>query len=424
MLWILIGYMFLFIHRPFEVWPALGEYRIELYYMMTAGLFWLLAARKGWIPNLQHWAFGFFSMAMLVCWLASPWSSSCEDMLDRYFKMLVFYVMVVTAVRDEQALKKLVLGFIVVMFVYQMHSLWEYLHGRYTWRMGIARLMGIDVTLGDPNSFGASIVYALPFVPALWSASSSRPLRYFLGGYVALSVLCIGLTGSRSSFLGLLIWALVTAFRSQYRWRVMPVLVLLAPLLFLMLPGELQNRFETIVNPEVGPANAERSARGRIEGLLMGLDMWSRFPLTGCGPGAWKQGAGSQFESHNLYGQILGEMGTLGAAAFLFLLFAFGWNFWQIHKAYRAHPEWGKDFPYRLSQAISLALLLLLFEGNLGHNLFRHNWLWFGSFLIVACSCVQQRLAGTRRPAVLLGMPARLGRPRPFGMPGLPARGA
>src|SRR5262249_38383527 len=199
---------------------------------------------------------------MIVCWLASPWSSFCEEMLDRYFKMLVFYLMVVTAVRDEQALKKLVIGFVAVMFVYQMHSMWEYLHRRYTWRMGIARLMGIDITLGDPNSFGASIVYTLPFVPALWGGNSSRPLRYFLGGYVALSVLCIGLTGSRSSFLGLIIWALVTAFRSQYRTRVLPVLVLLAPVLFLMLPGELQNRFETIVNPEVGPANAQRSPPG------------------------------------------------------------------------------------------------------------------------------------------------------------------
>src|SRR5207248_2661940 len=110
--------------------------------------------------------------------------------------------------------------------------MWEYLHGRYTYRMGIARLMGIDITLGDPNSFGASIVYALPFVPALWTAQSSRRLRYFLGGFVALSVLCIGLTGSRSSFLGLVIWALVTVFRSPYRWRALPVLVLLAPLLF------------------------------------------------------------------------------------------------------------------------------------------------------------------------------------------------
>src|SRR5205823_3934423 len=139
MLWILIGYMFLFIHRPFEVWPSLGEFRVEYYYMLTAGLFWLVAVRKGWLHNLQHAAYALFSLAIIVSWLASPWSSHCENTLDVYFKMLVFYLMVVTVVRDEQALQKLVLGFLGVMFVYQAHSLWEYLHGRYTYRMGIPR---------------------------------------------------------------------------------------------------------------------------------------------------------------------------------------------------------------------------------------------------------------------------------------------
>jgi hypothetical protein len=422
MLWILIGYMFLFIHRPFEVWPSLGELRIEYYYMLTAGLFWLVGVRKGWLNNVQHTAYALFSVAIVVSWLASPWSTNCENTLDVYFKMLVFYLMMVTVVRDEPSLHRLVLGFLVVMFLYQSHSLLEYVNGRYTYRMGIPRLMGVDVTLGDPNSFGASVVYALPFVPALWRGKASRGLRLFLAVYVAQAVVCIGLTGSRSSFLGLIIWALVTAWRSQYRRRVLPVLILLAPVLFLMLPGELQNRFETIVDPSVGPANAEKSAMGRIAGLLTGLDLWSRFPLTGCGPGAWKQGANSRFESHNLYGQVLGETGTLGARAFLSILGAYGWNFWQIRKAYQAHPEWGQDFPYRVSQAVSLAIFLLLFEGNLGHNLFRHNWVWFGGFLIVARHCVQQHLAQANRPAVLAGLPGRALRPRPFAMPGLAAR--
>ena len=29
-------------------------------------------------------------------------------------------------------------------------------------------MIGVDSSLGDPNSFGASIVFALPFVRAFW----------------------------------------------------------------------------------------------------------------------------------------------------------------------------------------------------------------------------------------------------------------
>jgi len=268
--------------------------------------------------------------------------------------------------------------------------------------------MGIDVTLGDPNSFGASIVYALPFVPALWRSQSSRHLRLFLAAYVAESVLCIGLTGSRSSFLGLLIWAVVTVFQSPYRWRVLPFFVLLAPMLFLMLPGDLQNRFVTIVDPSVAPANAQKSAEGRFVGLMTGLEMWGRLPLAGCGPGAWKQGANSKYESHNLYGQVLGEMGCVGAVAFAAILFCTWWNIRQIRRLRRSHPEWASDFSYELSRAIGLAILLLLFEGNLGHNLFRHNWLWFGAFLIVARHCVDWRHAR----GAIAGIMPRLALPR------------
>ena len=70
--------------------------------------------------------------------------------------------------------------------------------------MGIARMIGVDQTLGDPNSFGASIVFALPIVVAVWKAGlGGRIGRWLLLGYVGLSSLCVLLTGSRSSLLGL-----------------------------------------------------------------------------------------------------------------------------------------------------------------------------------------------------------------------------
>jgi hypothetical protein len=40
-----------------------------------------------------------------------------------------------------------------------------------------------------------------------------------------------------------------------------------------------------------------------------------------------------------------------------------------------------------------VAVFLLLFMGNFGHNLFRFNWLWFGGFLIIARHCIAQRAA-------------------------------
>ena len=85
-----------------------------------------------------------------------------------------------------------------------------------------------------------------------------------------------------------------------------------APLAFVALPESLQTRFETIINPEVGPKNAQESGEGRLLGLTTGFSLWAANPLNGIGPGAWRPATGSKIESHNLYGQLIGELGTLG----------------------------------------------------------------------------------------------------------------
>jgi O-antigen ligase len=273
-----------------------------------------------------------------------------------------------------------------------LHSLLEFANGRHHHRMGIIRLIGVDTTLGNPNSFGNSIVYTLPLVTPLWLARPSPRMKVFLLGYLGLAFMCIALTGSRSSFVGLVLWSMVTVVRSQWRLRMSVLAVVVAPLLWAALPPTLQNRFETIIDPEVGPANAQESGEGRIYGLMMGLELWARNPATGVGPGAFRPATGSLTEPHNLYGQLLGEMGTLGGLTFAAVLLAFWANLRAVKRTYRQNLEWEHDFLYHLPRAIGLAVLLLLFEGNFGHNLLRFNWLWYGGFLIIAHHCIQQRL--------------------------------
>jgi len=396
MIWVLIGYMFLFIHRPFEVWPSLAEIHLERLYMVGALLYAATCMR--WIPNRQHLAYFAFALAVLVCWFCSPWMDQGEETVENFLKVLVFYVLVVSTVHDEKSLRLVLLGFLGVMAVYMLHSLREYVGGRYAFRMGFARMIGVDKAMGDPNTFGASIIYALPFVVPFWNCQPSTFMRVFLGGYVSLSVVCIGLTGSRSAFVGLLLWGLIMLIRSRWRWSLGIIALACIPVLWGALPDALQNRFETIVNPEVGPANARESAQNRLEGLEIGAKLWAQYPATGCGPGAWKIATGRKIESHNLYGQIVGETGTLGLVAFSLILIGFWSNLRNVRLFYREHPEWGRDFLFHVTTAVAFALFLLLFEGNFGHNLFRYSWLWYGGFLIITRHCVEQRLATAQDP--------------------------
>ena len=193
----------------------------------------------------------------------SPLPDHGQPIVEDWFKIVVFYFLLVTTVHDEEGLKQIAVGFLAVMGLYLLHSFREYLAGRHTYRMGISRMIGVDQTLGDPNSFGASIVFALPIVVAVWKAGLGGRLgRLLLAGYVGLSSLCVLLTGSRSSLLGLVLWFTIIIWGTRYRFAAMLAFAAAAPLAFVALPESLQTRFETIINPEVGPKNAQESGRG------------------------------------------------------------------------------------------------------------------------------------------------------------------
>jgi O-antigen ligase len=389
---LLIGYVWLFIHRPFEVWPFLGDLRIELIYVLFVVCAWAAYPGKAAPKNCFHFALAFFVLAMILCTATSPNAWEGLVVLEGYYKLVVFYLLVVTIVRDEWGLRRLTLALLVTFALYMLHSLWEYHNGRCVARMGIVRLVGVDSSYSDPNAFASSILLAATFVPAVWSSYPSRRVRWFLVAFLAEAMVCITYTGSRGAFVGAVLLGSLWVAQSKRRAMVAALAPVLAVPLFLMLPEKLQNRFESIIFPEVGPANAKVSADTRIEGLLIGLQLWQDHPATGIGPGAWRAFTGRKLQAHNLYGQLLGEMGTLGALAFLGILAAFAANVWKIERLYRAHPHWPRDFLFYFNRAIGTAVFLLLFEGNFGHNLYRYNWVWFGAFLCIARACVERRL--------------------------------
>ena len=83
-------------------------------------------------------------------------------------------------------------------------------------------------------------------------------------------------------------------------------------------------------------------ARAGLRGLELGFKLWERNPLTGVGPGAWRPATRSKIESHNLYGQLVGELGALGLVAFLAILAGFWLNLRRIAAIRKRVPGVGE----------------------------------------------------------------------------------
>lgn len=388
MIWMLGGYMWLSIHRPFEVWPILGTLRLERVYMIAMLLVWLIVANKEWLRNRLNLSFLLLTVAIVASWLLSPYPEEGNLTVENWFKMGVFYVLVVSTVRDEKSLKQMIVFYLAAVGLYMLHSLFEFHNGKHVYRMGIPRMIGVDSTRNDPNTFAATLALSLPLVYPAWSLVRSNWHKWLLAGFVALSVLSIILTGSRSGLAGLGFVAFAMAMISQHRMKWLAAMAVLGVLAIPFVPDYLIHRYLTIIDPSYGPQNAQASAEGRVQGFMHGVALWRERPITGIGAGAFMAGSGQNMQAHSLYGQVLGETGTLGAAALLSLLVGYALNFRDARRLVREYPHPSNEFHYRIVLAVSVAVLCLLFLGIAGHNLYRFTWLWYGAFQIAALHCL------------------------------------
>lgn len=411
MIWILVGYMWLFVHRPFEIWPWLGAMHVERIYMIATIIYWALASPKTWLSCRSNVPTFLLAGTFLFASQTSPYAGFAY--VEDWFKILVFYILLITSIQSERELRILVVAFVCITALYELHTLREFVCGRCKYEMGVKRLIGVDVTLSHPNSMGSSVDYALPFLYPVWTLATKRWQRLAVAGAFILGATCVLLTGSRSSFTGLAVFVFCGVMMSRYRWRILPVIALAVPIVWMSLREDLQNRYLSLIDPSKGVGAAQGSAEGRTQSFLDGMQSFMENPLFGAGLGSYRARTG--FATHNVYNEAMGELGILGLLVLIGFAWAFVGDFLEIRRL-RIDP-FAQDevFLYRVGVATLGACLMLFFLGWGAHNLMRYNWMWCGAFSGAAVYYLRQRnfadhptIADTTR-----GMDYRL--PRPTG---------
>ena len=190
---------------------------------------------------------------------------------------------------------------------------------------------------------------------------------------------------------------LLVLMSQKKKFRYLAIIVVVLGVSWFFMPEPLRLRFESIFDQSVGEGRewewAAGSANSRIQGLLTGIRLWSEHPMFGIGPGNFYHFFGLQ--AHNLYGQLLGEMGTMGALPFFTMVFSLLIKNRSARNRAKAFRESGSvelthddDRAVQFVQMIALAcnqtILLLLFNGNFGHNLYRYNWLLIAGYSIIS----------------------------------------
>jgi O-antigen ligase len=260
--------------------------------------------------------------------------------------------------------------------------------------MGVSRLIGIDQSGAEPNAFASTINYSLPFAYVLYLRYKEDLSRLWrkrvIVAYVLLSIICIFLTGSRAGVVILVLFTIFVWLHSPNKIRWLFVFILASVATWHLLPYEKKIRLETIWNENVimegeegekFMKSAQESTHGRTEGFWDGVRLLQRHPITGAGAGNFSKARQlvrekpleEELEAHNLYGQLMGELGGIGIISFIFFIF----SIIRLNITVIANKVSGLS---PIAWACIITIVLLMINGMAGHNLYRYNWLWIAAF--------------------------------------------
>lgn len=414
-------YVALFIIRPWEqLFPGLGTIRFERIYAILMIAVAFLSASSFPQTKRQDAAVLFFLFTLVITSLLGIDPTHSWDTIYIYITLIIFYFVLLKVIDNPYELVFMAISYILAMGLYLGKSLWEYfIHGAGEWEMGVYRLTGINITHGDPNSVAPSILYSLPILvflfntrhmitcewPTFWQKLFTKGLLI----YTVIALASLILTRSRGGFVGLVFFVVLLALHKKgiiKKFARFIGLLALCLFGFMLLPSDIQDRYRTLWAEDAGPKNAYQSASGRWEGFIAGVEMWKHNPLTGVGPGNFASYhqlylKGPATQAHNLIGQTLGETGLLGISGFFIMIVVVWLNYKQTQKLTSNNRDPTQIVLSRFTMACRDIILLLLFSGLHGHNLYRFNWLWVAAFCSLALNFAYNRAAELKEsPAV------------------------
>ena len=185
---------------------------------------------------------------------------------------------------------------------------------------GTPRLHGATNRYDHPNSFGGTQAATLPFLGEFFFSSKKTLLRLLIAaqGIAALDVIVH--TGSRTSYLAMILWILYLFFKSKSKARALIVVLCLAATAQLVVPPEYTDRFWTIFTQK----DKEGDSLGARREIIS--DAWEIF-LThpfGVGVAAFPSIRAEKFgrsqDTHNLYLEVATNLGIQGIVVFAALV--------------------------------------------------------------------------------------------------------
>jgi len=397
----LFVYLIIFFLEPNTLFPVLGQlpipYEKTIAIILISSLFVHIAfiQKKIKLYKLEYGMLIFLAVCFISIIPATDLDTAWNG-FQKFSKVILVCLLITQIVKTRNQLLAVIVLYILSVGFLGISSAVAYYSGNYEFKQGIMRAHSLGDEPIDPNTMATTLILCIPFMYFFAKSFKNKLLKIFIFLLIIGCLWTIVLTGSRGGMIGAIAAFTIIAWQSRYRVKAFLLALATLAIFAVSMPQQYQERFLSIGNigrdDETG---AGASAYGRINGMILGFKFLLKNPATGVGIGnfGWHHAAeegGDWTKAHSLIGTLFGELGLLGAAAFIYFIIIFIQNIKYIRQKYFS-SDWRPDLIFYMTEAIKVSLILLFVQGFFGHNLYRSNWYFFASFIIILAGFVKKR---------------------------------
>lgn len=320
----------------------------------------------------------FFGILTLYTFFSHDFSFSWNVYYNRVVKFSMLAMFLSVFVRTPWALKMVVGAFLLAMLKLGQEGFVGWLTGGQVWEnQGIMRLHGSVPMVGHPNSFSGMAVGCLPFIYFLFPAVSKTWKSVLLVLLLFCAVIIL-FTGSRTGYVATIGLGMVFFINNspRDRWRYLILAGLVASATVVFAPADYKERFQSIFTMQ---EKQGASAETRVEILSDAIQVFLAHPM-GVGVGAFPLVRTEMFgrgqDTHNLYLELLTNLGPIGLVAFCILVYQILKVNKQIQKQLSKASLPDQQFIYAVSRSIEAFIWARLFLGLFGMDTYEIYW-WF-----------------------------------------------
>ncbi|MCH8505575.1 MAG: O-antigen ligase family protein [Ectothiorhodospiraceae bacterium] len=377
--------------------PAYGMFRPTLLLVLILAVALFAQAHKA-KDRLNETPIKIILLLLGYIFISFPlveWPGSVlRNNIDPFIRSLSFLFFTAVIVDTDRRLKVFLLIFLGLQAFRILEPLISYLltgelrgstyvgGGQFEGRLGGSRYDVINA-----NGLGFLIVSTLAFLHFLMFRSPSRLIRWLYLALVPLLMYALVLTSSRGALLTLLVLAWFVFWDSRNKFVLVTVVAISLVVGWSQMSDFHKERYLSLISDDTSMSGTRQ---GRIDGLSVEFRLGLKKPIFGHGLGTTSEAKVNQLgqrreAAHNLYAELLIEIGFIGALIFLAYLFS-------LHKMLRQNLRrfrevFGKnvplsDFHYRLNHALFVVFWVYAVYSINYYGLSQDYWYVYGGLCI------------------------------------------